>query len=151
MKIFKSNTLTLLIYGSYIVSLLVGCGKISQGDQRRKFEFLYKLNNYISLTKEFSSSLFYYKDLPDYIERMIKMKSDVTDIETIKNWSISDSLKQRFIKLLDNNLKSASDLKSKNLNPDDKVKSELDVILIKERVANYTEELYKIIADVGKE
>lgn len=148
---FNLRRLTLLIYSSYFILSAVNCNKISQGDQRRKFEFLYRLSNYAALTKELSVSLYYYKDITVYQEKFINIRNDIEKMTTIQNWDVSLVLKNEFIELLDDDIKNFSDLKSKNQKPDFVIKDEFEVILIKERITIFIDNLNGIISDVGKE
>ena len=148
---FNLRRLTLLIYSSYFILSAVNCNKISQGDQRRKFEFLYRLSNYAALTKELSVSLYYYKDITVYQEKFINIRNDIEKMTTIQNWDVSLVLKNEFIELLDDDIKNFSDLKSKNQKPDFVISDEFEVILIKERITIFIDNLNGIISDVGKE
>lgn len=148
---FNLRRLTLLIYSSYLILSAVNCNKISQGDQRRKFEFLYRLSNYAALTKELSVSLYYYKDITVYQEKFINIRNDIEKMTTIQNWDVSLVLKNEFIELLDDDIKNFSDLKSKNQKPDFVISDEFEVILIKERITIFIDNLNGIISDVGKE
>jgi hypothetical protein len=151
MKIFRCRLLSLLIYSSYIAVSTFNCNQISQGEQRRKFEFLYKLSNYISLTKEYTVTLVYFRDIPFFEERMKKMKEDIIKIEPVKTWNKSEVLKTKFITVLADNINSADSLKNLQLPPDESIKNSKETILIKERTSVFSEELDNVISEVGKE
>lgn len=151
MKTFRLKRLTLLIYAAYCVTAALNCNKISQGEQRRKFEFLYRMSNYAALANEYSVSLIYFKDIHVFKERMNKMKSDIEITATVKSWSKSESLKQKFIVIIGKSITSAEAVESINHKPDDRIDNEYEVILIKERIQDFSEELYGIISEVGKE
>lgn len=151
MKNFKLKHITLLIYGSYILLITVNCNRISQGEQRRKFEFLYRLSNYAALTKELSAAIYHYKDISIYEEKFKNVRNDISKTDTLKNWNMSLLLKNEFIDIMDNNIKGIEELKKKVLKPDDIIKNEYEVIMMNERILVFTDKLNGIISDVGKE
>lgn len=151
MKTFRLSRLTLLIYISYFIAVSLNCNKISQGEQRRKFEFLYRMSNYVSLANEYSVSLVYFKDLSVFKVRMNKMKSDIEQTATLKNWSKSDELKEKLIIILGKNIASSEIVENMSLKSEERIDNEYEVILIKERMQNFSEELYSVITEVGKE
>lgn len=151
MKTFRLKHLTLLIYTVYCIAVSLNCNKISQGEQRRKFEFLYRMSNYVSLANEYSVTLVYFKDLPAFKVRMNKMKSDIEQTSTVKSWSKSESLKEKLIVILGKSITSSEAVENLNLKPDERIDNEYEVILIRERMQNFSEELYSIITEVGKE
>lgn len=151
MKIFKLNHLTPLIYVTCICLTIVNCNKISQGEQRRKFEFLYGLSNHAALTKELSVSLYYYKDIAVYEEKFINIRNDIEKVKTMPNWDVSLILKNEFLEILNDDIKDFSDLKRKNLKPDFVINDEFEITLIKQRITIFIDNLNGIISDVGKE
>ena len=151
MKNFKLKHLSLLIYVTCICLTMINCNKISQGEQRRKFEFLYGLSNHASLTKELSTSLYYYKYRTVDDEKLINIRNDIEKIKTMPNWDVSLILKNEFLEILNDDIKDFADLKSKNLKPDFVIHGEFEVTLINERIIIFIDNLNRIISDVGKE
>lgn len=151
MKIFKRTRLSLLIYVSSLCLLNVYCNEISQGDQRRKFEFLYKMNNYSSLVKEISNELVYYKNLSFFESKITIIKDEINRMEVLKNWDQSSAIKYDFIRLLDEDLISVYELKKLELDPDSNIRNELDVVRINDRIKFFNESLSILIVEVGKE
>ena len=151
MENFNLKHLSLLIYITCLCLSIVNCNKISQGEQRRKFEFLYGLSNHAALTKELSASLYYYKDIAVYEEKFINIRNDIEKIKTMPNWDVSLILKNEFLEILNDDIKDFADLKSKNLKPDFVIHGEFEVTLINERISIFIDNLNRIISDVGKE
>ena len=101
MKTFNWKYVTLLIYASYMCLFNVNCNEISHGDQRKKFEFLYKVSNHSSLIREISNELIYYKNLTFFENKITNLNDEIKRIEVIKNWDQSKVIKQELIRILD--------------------------------------------------
>ena len=129
----------------------MNCNQISEGQQRRKFEFLYKLNNHASFLREYTNSITYYKDLDFYEGRMKMLYADVIKIDIIKDWGVSRVLKENFLKTIDDNLQTLNNFKQKQFPISEKIKQEYDIIVMNERVDNFMKELNDAISIVGKE
>jgi len=151
MKTFKFKLLTLLMYISCTVFITVNCNKISQGEQRRKFEFLYKINNQITVINEYTKSIAYFKNLGYLINGFIKFRNDISEISPVQNWDKSLLIKNELINLIDSNVTTITDLQKKNLSPDTDIRNESEVLLIDKRISDFTEELSVTIIEVGKE
>lgn len=137
--------------GVCFLVIVFGCNEISSGEKRRKFEYLYKLSNTVTMFSEYSRSLTYFKDLNFYEERIKLIYDDVSKYNTIKNWTESENLKTSFMKTIDENLLSVSELKKQNLPPEENIRKQYEVIMIRERVAKLNEEIEEEIVRVGKE
>lgn len=151
MKTFDFKYLTLLMYVSYLCLLNVNCSEISQGDQRKKFEFLYKVSNHSSLIREISNELIYYKNLTFFENKITNLNDEIKRIEVIKNWEQSKVIKQDLIRILDEDIVSVYELTKLELAPDANIRNESEVQKINERIDKFSEELSKTIVQVGKE
>lgn len=132
-------------------SFLLSCNQISEGMQRKKFEFLYKMNNYAAMYREFTNSIIYFSDLEQFSIRMNKFYHDINKIETIDGWGTSRVIKEKFLTLIDENMESARMLSKKKFLPTDNIRKEYDVIMMNERVENFIKELNDEISKAGKE
>ena len=109
-------TIQILIYS--------GCSEISQGLQRKKFEFLYKMNNYASLFREYTGGISYPEDLDFYETRMNKMYEDVSMTEDIEGYKASGQLKDRFLIAIQENIRTADIIRQKKLPPKENIRNE---------------------------
>lgn len=151
MKIFKFKKQITLILSSLFVLIQISCNQISSGQQRKKFEFLYKLNNKVSLLREYTNSITYFNELEFYEKRMKMLYTEVNRVELIKDWGESRLLKEKFLETIDDNLHSINTLKQKQVSPKENIRMEYDVIVMNERVDNYMKDLDDEISKVGKE
>ncbi len=151
MKIFRKKYSDKIIYVIFLLALLSGCGEISHGTQRKKFEFLYKMNNYAALMRGFTNDVNYYKDLSFFEARMKQYYEDVNKMETIDGYGTSRLLKENFLETIDANMKNAEAVRNKNFPDDYNVRKEYEIIVMNERIDNLTEELNDEISKVGKE
>jgi len=76
---------------------------------------------------------------------------DVNKMEAIKDWGESRVLKEKFLKTIDDNLRTVSNFKQKQFPVGEKIKQEYDVIVMNERVDYFMKELNDAISVVGKE
>jgi len=130
---------------------LQGCNEISEGLQRRQFEFLYKLNNYATMFREYTGSVNYYKDLDFYENRMKNLFEDVNRMQTVDNYGTSRVLKEKFLSLIDSNINTVNSFKMKMLLSNQYIRKEYDIIIINERADGFIEEVNDEIVRVGKE
>jgi hypothetical protein len=137
----------LLILFAFIIS----CNDISEGLQRHKFEYLYKLNNYAVLLREFTNNIIYFKDLGIYKVKLEKLYEDINKIKTVDGWGTSRVLKEKFLTLIEENTGTADTLSKKNIPSDKNIRKEYDVIIMHERVDKYITELNDEISKTGKE
>ena len=151
MKIFKKNIFLVFIYLSIFAFIISGCNEISQGLQRKKFEFLYKMNNYASLFREYTGGLSFSEDLELYEKRMDKLYEDVSKMEDIDGYKTSGELKDKFLIAIQENIRTADIIRKKNMIPDENIRNEIEVMLMNDRVDNFIEELNDEISKVGKE
>ena len=104
-KFFKCGLKLFKVFFVIILMMEVsGCNEISQGDQRRKFEYLYKMNNYATLLREYTGIISYEKDFELYKKRMNKLYLDVDAVKIIPGYEPSVFLKKKFINVIDDNL-----------------------------------------------
>ncbi|MEO8665349.1 MAG: hypothetical protein ABI462_07620 [Ignavibacteria bacterium] len=151
MKIFRKGYIVNIVYIIFLLSVLAGCGKISVGMQRRKFEFLYKMNNYAALLRGFTNDLVYYKDLDFYEARMKQYYEDVNRMETIDGYGTSRVIKEKFLETIDTNVNTAETVRNKNFSPDYDIRKEYEVIVMNERIDNLAQVLNDEISKVDKE
>ena len=151
MKIFRTSALKKLLYFACFVLLMPGCNKISQGDQRKKFEFLYKMNNYSSLFREYTGGINYSADMDFYTGRMKKLYEDINLMETINGYGASRILKEKFLSAIDENVNTANLIKQKNLPAKENIRQDYNVIIMNERVDDFIKDLNDEITVVGKE
>lgn len=152
----KKRIYAFVINLTILISILLnlsGCEKISQGTQRLKFEFLYKMNNYATLFREYTGSINYYSDLDPYIERMNKLYGDVNNMVDIGGYGTSRTLKESFLTAIDMNINSAKALKQKSEDSTSTVsiRKDYEVIIMDERIDKFIDELNEAIVEVGKE
>ena len=151
MKIFRKRYTDKIVCVIFLLSVLSGCGEISQGMQRRKFEFLYKMNNYAALIRGFTNDVNSYKDLIFFESRMKQYYEDVNRMETIDGYGTSRILKEKFLETMDSNIRTAETVRNKNFSPDYNIRKEYEIIIMNERIDKLTEELNDEISKVGKE
>lgn len=151
MKIFKIRFFLFFIVTAGIALNFTGCDNISQGLQRRKFEFLYRMNNDVTLLREYTSGINKAKDLKFFESKINNLYTSVNKMETVKNYSASDALKEQFLNLLDSDIEAVNVLKNKNLPPDQVIVDENEVHMMKENVNSFIEHLNAEIVKVGKE
>lgn len=151
MRIFKKNIFLVFIYLSIFTFIISGCNEISQGLQRKKFEFLYKMNNYASLFREYTGGISYSEDLDIYEKRMSKLYEDVSKMEDIDGYKTSDELKDKFLIVIQENIRTADIIRQKKMKPDENIRNDIEVMLMNDRTDNFIEELNEEISKVGKE
>ncbi|MDQ3020872.1 MAG: hypothetical protein M3R36_09920 [Bacteroidota bacterium] len=151
MKIFKKLSSGKIFFLIYILSLLPGCNEISQGLQRRKFEFLYKLNNYASIFREYTNEISSFKDIEFYQGRMKKLYEDINNVKPVEGYGQSRVLKDNFLTAIDENINTINSFQKKSFQPDSHIRKEYDIIIMNERADNFIKELNDEISKIGKE
>ncbi|MEO8447451.1 MAG: hypothetical protein ABI528_08145 [bacterium] len=147
MKLFNKLLLSVLLF-----AIVGGCNqKISQGLQRKKFEFLYKMSNYSSLFREYAGSIIYPHDIDFYENRMKKVAGDVSEMKSIEEWPVSGSLKEEFLAAVQSNSVSIGKLRLKDLPDSLDIRKEYEVMLINGQVDKFIKSLDDEISVVGKE
>jgi len=147
MKLFSKLLLSLLL-----LTIVAGCNqRISEGLQRKKFEFLYKMSNYSSLFREYAGSIIYPPDIDFYENRMQKVTGDVSDMKTIESWPVSLTIKEEFLTAVQNNSVSLGKLRMKHLPDTLDIRKEYEVMLINGQVDLFIKSLDEEISLVGKE
>jgi hypothetical protein len=129
----------------------MSCDEISHGLQRRKFEFLYKLNHFGTIFKEFTSDVTYFKDLELYEKRLNNLQKDVSKFETVQNWGRSDELKREFLTAIEKNLEYVRIMYQKQAVYREYIRNEYDVILMREVAGKFLESVDEEITTVGRE
>ena len=151
MRIFKKNIFLVFIYLSIFTFIISGCNEISQGLQRKKFEFLYKMSNYASLFREYTGGISYSEDLDIYEKRMSKLYEDVSKMEDIDGYKTSGELKDKFLIVIQENIRTADIIRQKRLIPKENIRNESEVMIMNDRADNFIKELNEEISKVGKE
>lgn len=149
MKISKVLLLSFLLIAAF--SLLISCDEISHGQQRRKFEFLYKTNNFATIFREYTNDIVNFKDLQLYETRMNKLYEDVNKFETVEGWRKSDAMKEDFLNAIDKNLNATRSMQKKQALYREFVKDEYDVIMMRETADEFLKTVDSEIIVVGKE
>ncbi|MFZ1322816.1 MAG: hypothetical protein WAT71_14765 [Ignavibacteria bacterium] len=151
MKHFKFSKLFIILIAVKIIFSVYGCDKISQGLQRSKFEFLYRMNNDVSLLREYTAGINKIEDLKFFESKINNLYASVNKMETVKNYGESDALKEQLLNLIDSDLEAVKILKDKNLPADQVIKDEFEVQMMKDNVSSFIEYLNAEIVKVGKE
>lgn len=131
--------------------LFINCNQISTGLQRKKFEYLYKLNTYASLYREYTHGVTYFGDLEFYEGRIKKLYNDVNNMETLNGWGTSRILKETLMKTVEENLENIEILKKRKFPMSENIRKEYDVIIMNERADNFMNELQNEISKAGRE
>lgn len=151
----RNYRLTGILFKVLIVLLLIidtsGCNKISQGDQRRKFEYLYKMSNYATLFREYTGILSYHKDFEMYKKRMNKLYMDVSDMKIIPGYEPSIVLKTKFLEQIDNNLMIIQRYEKPDGADTLNISEEYQIRNMNENVDEFYNVLNDEISKVGKE
>jgi len=151
MKIFKKISYQVILILTIQIVINSGCSEISQGLQRKKFEFLYKMSNYASLFREFTGGISYPEDLDFYVTRMNNMYEDVSKMEDIEGYKASGMLKDRFLIVIQENIRAAEVISQKKLSPRENIRNEYEVNKMNDRADYFIKELNDEISKVGKE
>lgn len=150
----KHKSINNIIQSLFLVFLifeLSGCNKISQGDQRRKFEYLYKMNNYATLFGEYTGILNYEKDFEMYKKRMNKLYMDVNDVNIISGYQPSIVLKEKFLSAIDDNLMIIQNYEHSPGSDTISIRNDYEIKKMNDNVDEFLNELNEEISKVGKE
>ncbi len=139
------------IYALIIIFAFTSCNQLSEGVQRKKFEYLYKLNNYASLFREYTNGLNTYEDLDFYENRIKKLYEDINKMEPLNEWGQSKTIKGNFLANINENLKSVDIIRQKQRPLSNNIRKEYDVLLMNERANKFVEELNDEISKAGKD
>lgn len=125
---------------------------MSSGDKRLKLEFLYKLNNSVSIVRDYTIGVTNYKNLSLYNDRVSKVESMVEGSEPLKGWKEGQELKQGLLDLIESNKQSSSRL-LELWDEGDKspVEVETTATEMQNRVIDYLEKINKVTASVDLE
>lgn len=135
----------------FVLAAVCGCG-LSQGLQRTKLEFTYKIKNQASLLNEFSYEIPNYSRLELYKDRVNKMQNDMNGINTIQEWERSKTIKDEFVNLLKINRAITDSLLSSYSKEDSvKLSDNPSVRTMQENTGRYLEFIDKEISAVEKE
>ncbi|MBK9333569.1 MAG: hypothetical protein IPM96_14510 [Ignavibacteria bacterium] len=130
---------------------ITGCNEISQGLQREKFEFLYRMNTDATLLKDYTNGVQKYEDLDFYERNLSRMYTDILKMKTIEEYSESRALKENLLNIIEENINSVKSLKRKQYPPGEIIRQEYDVIVMKERTIDFLDRLNDEIVKVGRE
>jgi len=149
MKTFRKYSFLLLC----LMALLScsSCDEISHGQQRKKFEFLYKMNNFGTIFREYTNDIVKLSDLQLYETRMNKLYADVNKFETVEGWRKSDALKDEFQEAIDLNLNRCRAMLQKQAMYREYIKDEYDIIMMRETANEFNVKVEDEIIVVGKE
>ncbi|MBK8983203.1 MAG: hypothetical protein IPM38_13000 [Ignavibacteria bacterium] len=139
------------IFTIYSIINLTGCNEISQGLQRQKFEFLYRMNTDATLLKDYTNGIQKYEDLDFYEIKLNRMYADIFKMKTIEGYSESRLLKENLMNIVEDNINSVKELKRKQYPPGEIIRHEYEVIVMKEKTADFLERINDEIIKVGKE
>ncbi len=150
MKIFKDVSVIrfIILFAAFHLS---GCSEISQGVQRQKFEYLYKMNNYSSLFREYTGGITYPGDLELYKNRMRKMYEDINSMKVVSGYEASSKLKVSFLSAIDENMKAADKLKQGEYTDTENIRNDYVIMEMNDRTDNFIKDLNDEISRVGKE
>lgn len=139
---------------SFLLIMLIcisACQDVSHGLQRRKFEYLYKLNNFGTIFREYTGDVVYYKDLELYRTRLEKLYAEVNGFETVPEWEKSFILKESFLKAIEANSTAVTNMLMKQGVYGENVKNEYEVIRMREISSEFLKEVDDEIVRVGRE
>ncbi len=140
--------LALLIF---TMSVLTSCDEISHGQQRRKFEFLYKMSNLATVFREYTFDVIYFKDLDLYEVRMNKLRNDVSNSQSVPGWEKSDHIKDEFLRLINENLELTTKLRMRQAVLLEFIKDEHEVVSMQDNTRDFLESVNETIVEVGRE
>ncbi len=149
MRIFRLFEI-LIVFLAFAMSLN-SCEEISHGQQRRKFEFLYKMNNFGTIFREYTNDVVKFSDLQLYETRMNKLYADVNNFETVEGWGKSKILKEESLNAIDMNLSKCRAMLQKQAMYREFIKDEYDIILMRETANEFNRKIEDEIIIVGKE
>ena len=131
---------------------LINCNDLSEGQKRRKLEFLYKLNNEASILREYTYRIHSYEDLDFYKGRLDKSEEAAKEIDLVKNWNRSDELREVFlIKIKENKETTDSLIKDEEKINDEEFPDNKTVIEMKMKMDDFVDFIYKEISIIDKE
>lgn len=130
---------------------ITGCNELSQGIQRQKFEFLYRINTEATLLKDYTNGINKTEDLDSFERRLYKFNSELLKINTIDGYEESKQIKQNLITLVEDNITSVNTLKMKQYPPGQNIRQEYEVLIMKEKIVDFLDKLNDEIVKTGKE
>lgn len=134
-----------------IAVTIPSCDEISHGQQRRKFEFLYKFNNFGTIFKEYTNDVTYFKDLDLYSTRLNGLHTDANSAESVKGWQRSDAIREMFLAAVEKNLEDVNVMKQKQAIYAENIRNEYEVVKMRERAMEFLEAVEAEIVSVGRE
>jgi len=141
-----------IILFSTILLFLISCNDLSEGQKRRKFEFLYKLNNEASILRDYTYRIHSYEDLEFYKGRLEKSEEATKEIDLVKNWNRSDKMRELFLmKIKENKETTDSLIKDEEKIIDEEFLQNKKVIGMKMKMDDFVDYIYKEISIVDKE
>jgi len=135
-----------------ILLFFVSCTDLSEGQRRRKLEFLYKLNNEASILRDYTYRIHSYEDLEFYIGRLEKSEEATMEMDLVKNWNRSDQLRELFLTKIKENIETTDSLiKDEEKLNDEEFTNNKKVIGMKMKMDDFVDYIYKEISVVDKE
>ena len=141
-----------IILFSTILLFFVSCTDLSEGQRRRKLEFLYKLNNEASILRDYTYRIHSYEDLEFYKGRLEKSEEATMEMDLVKNWNRSDELREIFLmKIKENKETTDSLIKDEEKINDEEFPNNKKVVGMKMKMDDFVDFIYKEISIVDKE
>lgn len=144
-----TNILRYLIIPSILLAALSSCNRISQGEQRQKFEYLYGMKAQLSLLMDESYYLNSTQRLSSYKDDIKDIKRRVSELQPLEGWDEGAEIKKKFMDLIDRNLNLTDSL----IATGDSINFESNVTIdsMKAVENDLMEELDALISKVGRE
>lgn len=137
------------IFPIVLLAALFSCNRISQGEQRQKFEYLYGMKAQLSLLMDESYYLNSNQRLSSYKDDTKDIKRRVSELEPLEGWDEGTEIKNKFMDLIDRNL----DLTDSLISAKDSINFESNASIdnMKAVENDLMEELDALISKVGRE
>lgn len=135
-----------------IFLFFVSCNDLSEGQKRRKLEFLYKLNNEASILRDYTYRIHSYKDLDFYKGRLEQSERATMEIDLVENWKKSSELRKLFLlKIGENKATTDSLIKEEGMTDDKELASNKRVVEMKRKLDDFVDNIYKETSIVDRE
>lgn len=151
MKTSEFRNFTAIAFIMISALTITGCNELSQGIQRQKFEFLYRINTEATLLKDYTNGINKTEDLDFFERRLYKFNSELLKINTIDGYEESKQIKQNLITLVEDNIASVNTIKMKQYPPGQNIRQEYEVLIMKEKIVDFLDKLNDEIVKTGKE
>jgi hypothetical protein len=102
-----------LIFSLLLMLFISGC-TVTQGRQKDRIVFLNSMNMYATLIRDFAGQVIYFRDLDLFRERMKNIESRIKNINTVKGWETSETVKNDLLVLIEQNNSDIKDLSKRS-------------------------------------